>query len=87
MLAGVEGEFHELLNTADTLFNIQMVKRGYLTGEDGTLYLLPHYNGTATWIGVVGTLHSGAEVTISKTEREMASGKPLHILVISSSLA
>ena len=77
MLAGVEGEFYELLSTADTLFNIQMVKRGYLTGKDGTRYLLPQYNGTATWIGAVGILHSGAEVTISKTEREVASGKPL----------
>lgn len=54
-----------------------MVKRGYLTGDDGTRYLLPQYNGTATWIGAVGLLHSGAEVVISKNEQEAASGRLL----------
>ncbi|KAK9819207.1 hypothetical protein WJX74_004719 [Apatococcus lobatus] len=71
---GVEGNSYELLSTANTLFNIQMVKRGFLTGEDGTRYLLPQYNNTATWIGAVGILHSGAEVLISKNEQEEASG-------------
>ena len=81
MPAGVEGETYELLSTTSTLLNIQMVRRGYLTGEDGTRYLLPQYNGTATWIGAVGVLHSGAEVVISKSEQEAASGKPPLALV------
>ena len=73
--AGVAGETYELLSVADTLVNIQMVKRGYVTGEDGQRALLPQYNGTATWIGALAVVQEGIQVSVSKDEQEIVSGK------------
>ena len=74
---GIDGEAYELLSTADVLINIQMVKRGYMTGEDGQRVLLPQYNGTATWIGAVGIVQEGVQVVIGKDEEENISGEAL----------
>ncbi len=70
------GETYELISLADTLVNIQMVKRGYLTGIDGQRYLLPQYNGTATWIGALAVVQGETQVSVSKDEQEIVSGRP-----------
>ena len=77
----MEGQTYELLSAEDTLINIKMVKRGYMTQSDGARVLLPQFNGTATWIGALGLrLVDTDEVAVEKDEDEKLTGKPTHQL-------